>query len=65
MTSLYDWMASHGYMDSGCDCYDNEFSYPALCIIPNSEPEDAYDRAINWILRRPSSWPRDRSRHTT
>ena len=51
MTSLYDWMASHGYMDSGCDCYDNVFSYPALCIIPNSEPEDAYDRAINWILK--------------
>lgn len=51
MVSLYDWMAEHGYMDSGCDCYDNTFSYPALCIIPNSEPDDAYDRTVNWILR--------------
>ena len=51
MTSLYDWMADNGYMDSGCDCYDGKFSYPQLCIIPVEEEEDPYDRAVNWILK--------------
>lgn len=51
MTSLYDWMADNGYMDSGCDCYDEKYSYPQLCIIPVSEEGDSYDKAVNWILK--------------
>lgn len=51
MPSLYEWMADHGYMDSGCDCYDENNSYPQLCIIPVSEEIDSYDRVVNWILK--------------
>jgi hypothetical protein len=52
MVSLYDWMAENGYMDSGCDCYDEHYPYPQLCIIPIAEEEDSYDRAVNWILKQ-------------
>ena len=50
VTSLYDFMVKNGH-DGGCDCYDPEYDYPQLCIIPITEEKDTYDVMNNWILR--------------
>ena len=52
MTSLYDFMLTHGHY-GGCDCYDAEFDVDGVCMIPIPIPEvdDSYDMVQNWILQ--------------
>ena len=52
MTSLYDFMIMNGH-EEGCDCYDNEYEMPGICMIPipDDEVNDYYDVISNWILK--------------
>lgn len=50
MPSLYDFMMENGH-EGGCDCYDENYDFPQICMIPIPEEEDTYDVVNNWILR--------------
>ena len=51
--SVHDFMVNNGYL-GGCDCYDEEFDMPGICMSPMTVPhgeEDTYDLVNDWILR--------------
>jgi len=50
MTTLYDFMMENGH-EGGCDCYDDTYDVPGICMIPIPEEQDTCDTVNNWILR--------------